>query len=167
MVVFAYNNSKNASMGHTPFKLNYGYHPSVSFEDKCNARSRSFSAERLAIELRELMNIYCQNFLHAQDLLKQALNKVVKPWIYASGEKVWLNSKHIKTKRNQKLRAKFFGLFWVLHSFEKQVYKLKLPKNWRIYDVFYVSLLEQDTTRKWWMNKFLMPEFEPGDKKEY
>ena len=27
MVKFAYNNAKNASTGHTPFKLNYGYHP--------------------------------------------------------------------------------------------------------------------------------------------
>ena len=24
---FAYNNAKNASTGHTPFKLNRGYHP--------------------------------------------------------------------------------------------------------------------------------------------
>ena len=59
-----------------------------------------------------------------------------------------MNSKYIKTKRNRKLEAKFFGPFRVLHPIEKQVYKLKLPKKWRIHDVFHVSLLEQDTTRK-------------------
>ena len=59
-----------------------------------------------------------------------------------------MNSKYIKTKRNQKLEAKFFGPFRVLHSIEKQAYKLELPKKWGIHDVFYLSLLEQDTTRK-------------------
>lgn len=35
----------------------------------------------------------------------------------------------------------------------KQAYKLQLPKNWKIYDVFHVSLLEQDTIRKRWVDK--------------
>ena len=68
MAEFAYNNSKNASTGHTPFEFNYGYPLYVSFEDKCNTCSRSFSAKELAIELKNLMNICCQNLLHAQDL---------------------------------------------------------------------------------------------------
>ena len=70
MVAFAYNNSKNASMGQTLFKLNCGYNLWVSFQDKCNTRSRSSSTNGLAMELRELMNVCCQNLLHAQDLQK-------------------------------------------------------------------------------------------------
>ena len=46
------------------------------------------------------------------------------------------------------MKAKFFGPFLVLHPIEKQAYKLELLKKWKIHDVFYVSLLEQDTTRK-------------------
>ena len=76
-----------------------------------------------------------------------------------------MNSKFIKTKRNRKFKAKFFGLFQVLHPVGKQAYKLELPKKWRIHDIFYVSLLEQDITRK--RREFLMPEFEPGDNKKY
>lgn len=34
-----------------------------------------------------------------------------------------------------------------------QAYKLKLPKKWRIYDVFHISLLKQDTIRKGQVNK--------------
>ena len=30
MAEFAYNNAKNASTDHTPFELNYGYHPRMS-----------------------------------------------------------------------------------------------------------------------------------------
>ena len=91
----------------------------------------------------------------------------MKPWSYAPGKKVGLNSRYIKTKRNWTLEAKFFGPFRVLHPVGKQAYKLKLPKKWRIHDVFHVSLLEQDTTRKG--REFSVPEFElePGDDKEY
>ena len=85
---------------------------------------------------------------------------------YVLGDKVWLNSKYIKTKQNQKLEAKFFGLFWVLHPANKQAYKLKLLKKYKIHNVFYVSLLEQGTTRKERVKK--VPKLKNGnDSKEY
>ena len=61
---FIYNNAKNASTGHTSFELNCGFHPQVSFQDNVNPRSRSCSANKLAKELRELMDICQQNLLH-------------------------------------------------------------------------------------------------------
>ena len=165
MAEFAYNKSKNASTSHTPFELNCGYHPRTSYEEKVDSRSQSKSADELAEELREIMTVFRENFHQAQELQKQAYNKGVKTRSYAPGENVWLNSKFIKTKRNRKLEAKFFEPFQVLHPVRKQAYKLDLPRNWRIHDVFYVSLLEQDTTRK--KREFSVPEFEPGDNKEY
>ncbi len=170
MAEFAYNNTKNASTGHTPFKLNCGYHLRVSFKEDVDPRSRSRSANELAEELRELMEVCCQNLFHAQELQKRAYDKGVKSRSYAPGEKVWLNSKYIKTKRNKKLESKFFRPFQVLHVVEKQAYKLELPAKWKIYDVFHVSLLEQDTTRKGRVDKTLPEpekEFEAGDNKEY
>ncbi len=116
---FTYNNAKNANTGHTPFELNCGYHPRVSFEEDVNTRLRSRSANKLAEELRELMEVCYQNLLHAQELQKKAHDKGVKSRSYAPGEKVWLNSKYIKMKRNKKLESKFFGLFQVLHIVEK------------------------------------------------
>ena len=111
--------------------------------------------------------IVCQkNLYHAQKLQKQAYNKGVKPQSYSSSKKVWLNSKYIKTKRNWKLEAKFFGPFRILHLVGKQAYKLELSRNWKIHDVFHVSLLEQDIIKKG--REFSMPEFELDDNdKEY
>ena len=110
--------------------------------------------------------IVCQENLHlTQELQKRAHDKGVKLQNYAPGKKIWLNSKYIKTKRNQKLEAKFFRPFQVLYPVEKQAYKLELIKNWKIHDVFYMSLLKQDTTRKG--REFSVPEFEPGNDKEY
>ena len=163
MAEFAYNNAKNASTGHTPFELNCGFHPRMSYEEDVDPRSQSKSADELSAELRELM-IVCQENLHyAQELQKQAHDKGVKPRSYAPGEKVWLNSKYIKTKRNRKLEAKFFGPFRVLHPVGKQAYKLELPKKWRIHDVFHVSLLEQDTTRKGRVHEENVEELDAGD----
>ena len=56
----------------------------------------------------------------------------------------------------------------MLHPVGKQAYKLKLAKKWRVDDVFYVLLLEQDITRKGRVNKEV-PELDAGDEdsKEY
>ena len=129
MAEFAYNNAKNASTGHMPFELNCGYHPLVSLKEDTDPRSRSRTADELSAELRELMIVCHENLQHAQELQKRAHNKGVKPRSYAPGDKVWLNSKYIKTKRNRKLEAKFFELFRVLHLVGKQAYKLKLPRK--------------------------------------
>ena len=166
MAEFAYNNAKNASTSHTPFELNCGYHPCVSFEKDTDFCSRSKTADELLAELRELMTVCRENLHHAQELQKRAHDKGVKPKSYAPGDKVWLNSKYIKTKQNRKLEAKFFGPFRVLHLVGKQAYKLELPKKWKIHDVFHVLLLEQDTIRKERVKKVL--ELDDGeDSKEY
>ena len=101
MAEFAYNNAKNASSGHTPFELNCGYHPWMSYKEDVEPRSKSKSANELSAELRELMIVCQENLHHAQELQKRAHDKGVKPKSYAPDDKVWLNSKYIKTKRNQ------------------------------------------------------------------
>ena len=129
MTEFAYNNAKNSSTGHTLFELNYGFYPQVFFEENVKSRSKFCSVNKWAKELKELIDIYQQNLLHDHKLQKRANNKGVKPRSYVPGEKVWLNNKYIKTKRNRKLEAKFFGPFWILHPLRKQVYKLDLLQN--------------------------------------
>ena len=79
MAKFAYNNTKNASTGHTPFKLNYDYYPCIFFEEDTNSRSWSKSTDKLLAELQDLITICQENLQHAQKLQKQAHNKGVKP----------------------------------------------------------------------------------------
>ena len=135
-------------MGYTPFELNCGYHPRISYKEDVNSRSRSQAADELIKELRNLMAAYRENLQHAQELQKRAHDKGTKPKSYAPNKKFWLNSKYIKTKRNRKLEMKFFGPFHVLHPVGSQAYKLELSKWWRIHDVFYKSLLDDDITKK-------------------
>ena len=142
MLEFAYINSKNASTSHMPFKSNCSYHSRMSYKEKVNPHSQSKSVNELLEKLKELKIVCHKNLYHAQELQKRAYDKGVKPWNYAPGEKVWLNSKFIEIKRNCILEAKFFWSFQVLHHVGKQAYMLELLRNWRIHDVFYVSLLE-------------------------
>ena len=79
MAKFAYNNAQNASTGHTPFELNYGFHPRVSFEDNINPCSKSRSANEPAKKLTELIDIYQQNLLYAQKLQKEYIIKAWSP----------------------------------------------------------------------------------------
>ena len=129
MAKFAYNNAKNASIGHTPFELNCGHHPGISYKEDVNPHSKFKAIDELSNELRELMIVCRENLHHAQELQKRAHDKGVRPRSYTPGNKVLLNSKHIKTKQNRKLEAKFFGPFQVLHPVRKQVYKLELPRK--------------------------------------
>ena len=62
---FTYNNAKNLSTGHTPFELNCGYHPYISFEEDTNPHSQSKSADELSVELQDLMTVCRENLYHA------------------------------------------------------------------------------------------------------
>ena len=88
MAEFVYNNAKNASTGHTSFKLNCGYHPRMSYKEDVDPRSQSKSADKLSAELRELMIVCRENLHYVQELQKRAHNKGVKPRSYAPGKKV-------------------------------------------------------------------------------
>ena len=48
MAEFTYNNAKNASIGYTPFELNYGYHTRVFYEKDLNPRSKSRTLKELS-----------------------------------------------------------------------------------------------------------------------
>lgn len=115
------------------------------------------------------MTVYRKNLHHAQKLQKQAHDKAMKSRSYVLNDKVLLNSKYIKPKQNYKLEAKFVGPFQVLYSVENQAYKLKLQKKQKIYDVFHMSVLENDNTKKDWMDETTSQfQFKVDDKgKEY
>lgn len=72
----------------------------------------------------------------------------MKPRSYAPIDKVWLNSKYTKTKYNQKLKSKFIGSIQILHPVWKQANKINLLKKWKIHNIFHISQLKQNTTKK-------------------
>ena len=67
MAKFAYNNAKNASIGHTPFKLNYEYHPQISYKDNVDPYSKFKLADEFSIKLKELIIVDRENLYHVQE----------------------------------------------------------------------------------------------------
>ena len=124
MAKFAYNNANNSSTGLTPFELNCGYYPQMLYKEDVEFHSQFKLSDKLLAKPRELIIVWRKDLHYTQKLQKQAYNKRVQPRSYTSGEKVWLNSKYINTKRNRKLEVKFLGPFRVFHPIGKQAYKL-------------------------------------------
>ena len=58
-------------------------------------------------------------------------------------------------KQNQKLEAKFFGLFQVLHPISNQGQKLKISKRKKIHNVFHMLPFKQESNRKKQFKKIL------------
>ena len=64
MAEFAYNNAKNASTGYTPFELNCSYHPQMSYKEDVDSCFQSKSADKLLVELIEMMIVCRENLYH-------------------------------------------------------------------------------------------------------
>lgn len=88
MIEFAYNNVKNANIGHITLKLNYNYYFWMSCKKDFNFYLKSNSADGLLAELRKLIIIYKKNLYHSQKLQKQIYNKDVKSKNNTFGNKI-------------------------------------------------------------------------------
>src|SRR6266403_74998 len=77
----------------------------------------------------------------------RALNKVANqrgppPAQFHLREKVWLDASHLKLPHQKaKLTPKRLGPFQITQEISPVAYRLKLPPNWRIHNVFHASLL--------------------------
>ena len=68
--------------------------------------------------------------------------KLMKFHAYATGDRVWLEWKNLKTSHPIiKLHAKQQGPFMIINIISHVVYQLDLLKNWKIHNVFHTSLL--------------------------
>ena len=65
IVESAYNNAKNSSTSHRPFKLKCGYHRHISFEEDTHLCCPLKSAVELSAKLGDLMTVCLENLHHA------------------------------------------------------------------------------------------------------
>ena len=59
------------------------------------------------------------------------------------GDKVWLDSRNLKTLYHRKMAPKCEGPFEIDEVIGPVTYRLKLPDAWKVHDVFHASLLWQ------------------------
>ena len=61
---------------------------------------------------------------------------------FKKGDKVWLDSRHLKTIYHKKMKPKREGPFEIIEVLGPVTYQLKLPTTWRIHNVFHATLLK-------------------------
>ena len=102
----------------------------------------------------------------AQEYQSRYYNNKHKPEVFHQGDLVLLSTKHINIlhQPNKKLSSKFIEHFRVQDAVGTQAYRLQLPPNYRIYNVFYVSLLERWKPRENQEDNTQPPEITPEGK---
>jgi hypothetical protein len=153
---FAANNHCSESTGITPFFANKGYHPRMGFEPPESAVTRDLgphhridvqSANQFADRMDKVLEFCKDAMCVAQARQEEAANRRRTPApAYKVGDKVYLDMRNVKTLRpSKKLDVKNEGPFSVAEAINSHAYRLALPKEWKIHDVFHVSRLRLDS----------------------
>ena len=136
---FAYNNSRQETIGRSPFYANYGYNP-VYESTGHMILEKSVQPEQMS----QLHKVLKTEITEAQMSQNEYADRHRKPdpnW--KQGDKVWLIPRNIRTTRPAKnLDYKKLGPFRILAKIGMQAYKLDLPDSMKVHPTFHVSLLE-------------------------
>jgi hypothetical protein len=142
---FAYNNTAHSATQVTPFFANKGFHPKLEVSLTSVA---SEDAYRQSVDLKDL-----------HQYLRDQISKSITQYTSATttrrlpipefrvGDKVWLDSRNIRTKRpSKKLDHRRLGPYPITAKISSHAFRLGLPLDLRqIHPVFHVSLLEPAT----------------------
>ena len=141
---FAYNNRIHSSTRRTPFELDSGQHPRMGTEPRMttNVEAAEEFVERIQKATEEAKAALHQA---AEDMARFHDARRGKEVVFKVGEKVWLDSRNIKTTRPaKKLDDKWFGPFTIIEVVSDNAYKLKLtPPFAKVHPVFNITMLRR------------------------
>ena len=164
---FAYNSKTHTTTNHSPFYAHYGYEPTAYLESYTYdswSQQAKLSAEQLKILHQTLSNdiqFLNERMAHYYDKKHQQAPKLEK------GDKVYLLRKNIKTNRpSNKLDFKKLGPFMIQDKINDVTFRLNLPKETKIHNVFHVSLLEPAPKNLRQDGKSVQPEIDRYDDNE-
>src|SRR6266702_4113059 len=132
---FAHNNWPNETMGESPFFVLYGFNPRADWMDKPSP------IPQVALRIDQ--------FKRARQRAQELMIKAQKSWVkhkdtpvYHEGDLMWLEGRHLRTNQpTAKLAPKRHGPFPIIQVMSPVNYRLKLPTQWSIHDVFHINLL--------------------------
>jgi len=138
---FAYNNSMNKSIGHSPFFANYGFHPNavidsppILLKDNASVLTRDWAAHFDA--LRQHLSKAKEDFKKYGDTRKSTGPN------FQVNDLVYLKRHYFTNEPAKKLSSQYLGPFKIIEKRERMNYRLELPENLRLHPVFHISQLE-------------------------
>ena len=148
LVEFAVNNHKHSATQHSPFFLNFGFHPKTPSTSQLSTLVPSAVASHQ--ELQSTLALVKDLLKSAQDRMTTFANAHRTDLTFSPGDHVMLSSLHI-TPSNQvgrpskKLAPRYLGPYKVLERVGQVSYKLELPASLRIHPTFHISRLRPYT----------------------
>ena len=96
--------------------------------------------------IEERMHTLIQDREEALAAHKLAMRRIADRWKnmftpFKKGDLVWLDTRNIKTTNNPKIGPRRKGPFLISDILGPLTYRLELPSNWRIHNVFHAILL--------------------------
>jgi RNase H-like domain found in reverse transcriptase/Integrase zinc binding domain/Chromo (CHRromatin Organisation MOdifier) domain len=139
---YMHNSWPNITTGKTPYELLMGHTPSLPNQPVTTTVP---SLEDRQTTLKHVREQAQRSIRAAQNTVKRLGERKKGQRHYhpfKDGEKVWLEEKNIKTTHpTAKLANKHYGPFPISQVMSPVVFKLQLPKTWKIHNVFHASLL--------------------------
>ena len=75
--------------------------------------------------------------------MELAANRHRRDEDFEPGVKAWLSTSHLPLRfGTKKLAARFAGPYTVLERVSREAYRLAIPAQWRVHDVFHTSQLK-------------------------
>ena len=136
---FTHNNRRHADRQKTPFELMFGDSPLAIPHSFKNTK---FPAVEIKIEQLQKNR---EEALAAHELAHTRM--IERRWSdftpFQKGEKVWLDSRNLKTLYHKKMALKREGPFEITDVLGPLTYWLNLPETWKIHNVFHAYLLRR------------------------
>ncbi|KAH0612978.1 uncharacterized protein H6S33_009358 [Morchella sextelata] len=147
MAEFATNNHVSETTKVSPFYANSGRNPRITFGPLEHGRTTAEDqANSIAREMKDIINFLRNEMFRAQRIQEESANRNRTPAPrYHLGDKVFLSTRHILTKRpSKKFDWKRIGPYNVKRIVNPYAYELELPRSMKIHPIFHVSLLSPD-----------------------
>ena len=136
---FTHNNQRHADRQKTPFKLMFGDSP-IAIPLSFKNTKFPMIEEKMKTLIRN-----CEEALAAHELARTHMTERQKSTFipFKTGDKVWLDTRNLKTNHHKKIGPKREGPFEITKVIGPVTYQLRLPRAWKFHNVFHATLLRQ------------------------
>ncbi|KAJ1581417.1 hypothetical protein NDA11_002946 [Ustilago hordei] len=144
---FVYNNTVHNSIGVSPFFACYGWNPKAHPDIPQRLGVNDPGRFEYLMDGKERCKYLQEQIREAQRRSVDQYNRKHKDIEFKVGDMVYINRRNWKTRRpTPKLDTRFAGPYPVQERVGRRAYRITLPANLRVHDVFHVSMLEPAKT---------------------
>ncbi|KAJ1039979.1 hypothetical protein NDA10_002020 [Ustilago hordei] len=144
---FVYNNMVHNSIGVSPFFACYGWNPKAHPDIPQRLGVNDPGRFEYLMDGKERCKYLQEQIREAQRRSVDQYNRKHKDIEFKVGDMVYINRRNWKTRRpTPKLDTRFAGPYPVQERVGRRAYRITLPANLRVHDVFHVSMLEPART---------------------